>query len=45
MYRRIWKVLTGLETAAAFQNIPERERRAILEILRETVSELSVYYK
>jgi hypothetical protein len=45
MYRRIWRVLTGRETDAAFQKIPQRERKAILEILRETVSGLPDYYK
>jgi hypothetical protein len=42
--RRVWEVLTGRDTGADFAHLSSADRRAILEILRDTKSNLPDYY-
>ncbi len=44
LYQRIWNVLNGKEPDADYLVLPEAERQAILEILRETNDDLPAYY-
>jgi hypothetical protein len=43
--RRLWEVLTGRDTGADFAHLSNTDRRAILEILRETKPKLPDYWK
>ncbi len=43
--RRLWEVLTGRDTSADFAHLSADDRRAILEILRETKPDLPAYWK
>jgi hypothetical protein len=43
--RRVWEVLTGEDTSADFAHLAVAERRAILEILRETKPSLPAYWR
>jgi hypothetical protein len=43
--QRLWDVLTGKETDAKFSHLSKADRRAILEILRETKPNLPEYWK
>lgn len=45
LYKRIWNVLSGEEPGQDFQKIPLAERKAILEILRDTVPDLPAYFR
>jgi hypothetical protein len=40
VYRRMWRVLSGGETAAKYATLSAADRRAVAEILRETKSDL-----
>jgi hypothetical protein len=40
IYDRVWDVLTGRETAAKYARLTEPDRRAVMEILRETLPDL-----
>lgn len=40
VYRRLWRVLSGAETAAKYVTLSAADRRAVAEILRETKSDL-----
>jgi hypothetical protein len=40
VYRRMWRVLSGGETAAKYATLSASDRRAVVEILRETKSDL-----
>jgi hypothetical protein len=40
VYRRLWEVLSGQDTSEEFRHLTAADRRAILEILRETKSNL-----
>ncbi|HET9359538.1 MAG TPA: hypothetical protein VFO58_07305, partial [Vicinamibacterales bacterium] len=40
VYRRMWRVLSGAETAAKYAKLSAADRRAVVEILRETKSDL-----
>jgi hypothetical protein len=40
VYRRMWRVLSGAETAAKYAKLSASDRRAVVEILRETKSDL-----
>lgn len=40
MYRRMWRVLSGAETAAKYAKLSASDRRAVVEILRETKKDL-----
>jgi hypothetical protein len=44
MYQRIWGVLNGTEKDPVYKKIPQEERKAILEILRETIDDLPEYF-
>lgn len=44
IYRRIWEVLSGGERGERYARLPPAERRAILEILRDTKTDLPAYY-
>lgn len=44
-YRRLWEVLTGRDTSPAFARRTPEERRAILEILLATKSDLPDYWR
>lgn len=45
LYHRLWEVLTDRDTSKTFSAIPADERRAILEILRETKRDLPAEWK
>jgi hypothetical protein len=45
LYHRLWDVLTGKDTDAAFHKWPAATRRAILEILIDTKPGLPAYWK
>jgi hypothetical protein len=42
--RRLWEVLTGRDTGADYAHLSSTDRRAILEILRDTKSNLPAYW-
>ena len=44
IYRRLWEILTGKDSSASFQQLSAENKRAILEILRETKSGLPDYW-
>jgi hypothetical protein len=44
VWRRMWEVLTGKETDAAYAHLSAEDRAAILEVLRETKSGLPDYW-
>ena len=43
--RRLYEVLTGKDTSAAFAHLTAADRKAVLEILRDTLSDLPAYWK
>jgi hypothetical protein len=45
LYRRLWLVLTGQAQASEFASITATDRRAVLEILRETKRTLPAYFQ
>jgi len=45
IYRRLWEVLTGKDQSKPFEHLSGDDRRAILEILRETKPGLPGYWK
>jgi hypothetical protein len=45
VYRRLWDVLGGRETGKEFAHLTTEDRRAILEILRDTKPDLPGYWK
>ncbi len=45
VYRRLWEILTGKDTSDDFAHLSATDRRAILEILRDTKSGLPDYWK
>jgi hypothetical protein len=45
VYRRLWQILSGNETAPRYARLSPADRRAIVEILRETKSDLPVYFR
>lgn len=45
LYHRLWEVLTGQDTSPVFAAIPRNERRAILEILRDTKRDLPTEWR
>ncbi len=45
LYRRLWEILTGKDESDDFANITPSTRRAILEILQETKTDLPDYWK
>lgn len=44
VYQRLWAVLSGMDTSEEFAHISAEDRRAILEILRETKTGLPAYW-
>jgi hypothetical protein len=45
IYRRLWAVLSGTDTSKPFAQLTPEDRTAIVEILRETKSDLPAYWK
>ncbi len=45
VYRRLWEVLSGQDTSADFAHLSAADRRAVLEILRETKPGLPAYWQ
>jgi hypothetical protein len=45
VYRRLWDVLSGKDTSAPFKHIATDERQAIIEILRDTKTDLPSYFR
>ena len=45
IYLRLWEVLTGKDTSPTFAHLAEADRKAVLEILRETKPDLPDYWK
>lgn len=45
VYRRLWEVLSGLDTSSPFAALSASDRQTILEILRETKSDLPEYWR
>jgi hypothetical protein len=44
MYQRLYDVLTGKDAAPKFARLSAEDRRAVLEILRDTKPNLPVYW-
>jgi hypothetical protein len=45
VYRRLWQILSGKETAPRYARLSSADRQAIVEILRETKSDLPAYFR
>jgi hypothetical protein len=45
VYRRLWDVLSGTDTAKEFAHLSDEDRQAIVEIVRETKKEVPAYWK
>ncbi|MEK6235369.1 MAG: hypothetical protein N2C14_11740, partial [Planctomycetales bacterium] len=45
VYQRMWEVLTGQDDGEDFQHLTAADRRAILEILRDTKPQLPKYWR
>jgi len=45
VYRRFWEVLSGKDTSPAFAHLSPEDRKAILEILRETKPDFAAFEK
>jgi len=45
IYQRLWDILSGKDTAAEWQKIPDETRQAIREILADTKPDLPGYWK
>ena len=45
VYRRLWEVLSGKEQAKPYDRLDAASRRAILEILLQTKTDLPDYWK
>jgi hypothetical protein len=45
LYKRLWDILSGKDTNSDFQRLTPATRRAILEILCDTKSDLPDYWK
>jgi hypothetical protein len=45
VYRRLWRVLSGQEASKPYAQIPLADRRAVVDILRETKKGLPDYFK
>ena len=44
IYARLWAVLSGATKDARHERLSESDRRAVLEILRDTKPDLPAYY-
>jgi hypothetical protein len=45
VYRRLWEVLDGDDPGKAFAHLSDKDRRAIVQILRDTKKDLPAYWK
>jgi hypothetical protein len=45
VYRRLWQVLSGADTARTYAGLSPASRRAIVEILRDTKKDLPAYFQ
>lgn len=45
IYRRLWQVLSGEDPSGKFAHLSEPDRRAIIEILRDTKPDLPEYWR
>ena len=45
IYSRMWEILSGQDKQAAYGRLSADDRRAIVEILRETKKDLPGYFK
>jgi hypothetical protein len=45
VYRRLWNVLTGSDQGSTVRNLSAKDRRAIVEILRDTKPDLPDYFR
>jgi hypothetical protein len=45
IYRRMWRVLSGRDAAPKYARLPADDRRAVLEILRETKHDLPAAFR
>jgi hypothetical protein len=45
IYRRLWEILTGQDQTKAYASLTAADRKAVLEILRETKQGLPDYWK
>jgi hypothetical protein len=45
IYRRMWEVLSGQEQEMKYRRLSPEDRKAVVEILRETVKDLPEYFK
>lgn len=45
IYRRLWEILSSKDTKAEFKNLTPDDRRAILEILADTKTDLPDYWR
>jgi hypothetical protein len=45
IYRRLWQVLSGEERSSKYSRLAERDRLAIIEILRDTKADLPAYFR
>jgi hypothetical protein len=44
VYRRMWEILSGSDSAPRYGRLEESDRRAIVEILRETMTDWSTEF-
>ena len=44
VYRRMWEILSGRQSGGKYARLSASDRRAILEILRDTKKDLPSYY-
>jgi hypothetical protein len=44
IYARLWRVLSGAATEARYAQLSAADRRAVVEILRETKTDLPAYF-
>jgi hypothetical protein len=45
IYRRTWEILSGQEKTAKYARVSREDRRAIIEILRDTKPDLPTYFR
>jgi hypothetical protein len=45
VYRRMWEVLSGRDSATKYARLSRADRKAVLEILRDTKPDLPVYFR
>ena len=45
IYHRIWEILSGEEKAPKYARLSQADRKAVVEILRDTDKSLPVYFR